>query len=284
MQLLSTSEIESKLVDINKILEISEFSPIGVPIRNIDLFIHRWDKPDGTQFDIPDFLTHQSIIETLTQGNEERIFNDSRSYNGETGPMTDILRACYFSLYAILLEKDLQINLENDFNIFISLLFGIRYNEEEDKLLIPQSEFEAIQRIILQLRSKDHTKFIDTWWNELKENVNSVYDSLHTKEFWINYPDRRTSDYIYHSLNVKFRLERGIWEKHPCYIINSVDNFDLDKNKTLKRIQYLHSFFKDPYSKECIDISECQMAGGVNYYNKYKKYKEKYLKLKSKLN
>jgi len=291
MQRFTEAELSTKITNIDTMLEMNRF--IGISVRNIDLFIHRWDKEDDTQYDILEFLNHQLKIEIITDDNEERIFNDSRAYNGITGPMSDVLRACYFSLYSKLLNKGLQINLEHDFNTFISLLFGIRYDDEQDKLLIPKSEFEAIQNIIFQLRSKKpDNKFNDEWWETLKRSIIDIYDViLPAWSFWNENPDKRGSYYIWsrlHEYGIVF--EPGIWEKHPCYVINHRENFDFDKSKTLKRIQYLHDLFRDPYSKECIDITKCEgdvLVGGVNnikYFNKYNKYKQKYLKLKSKLN
>lgn len=257
------------------------------------MFIHRWDKEDDTQYDIPDFLTHQLKIEMITEGHERMIFNDSRVYNGITGPISDVLRACYFNLYSTLLNKDLRIDLERDFDTFISLLFGIRYNDEQDKLLIPQSEFEAIQNIITMLRSlKPDNKFNDRWWQTLKESIINIYDvELPRWSFWNENHGQRSSSLIWSRLySYGIRFKPGIWEKHPCYVINYEDNLDLNKSKTLKMVEYLHALFRDPYSKECIDISEChreELVGGVNnikYFNKYKKYKKKYLKLKFNLN
>lgn len=291
MRYLTEADLQTKITNIDTMLKIDN-SLTGVPVRNIDYFIHRWDKEDDTQYNISEFLNHQLIIEMITENYEERIFNDSRAYNGITGPMSDVLRACYFHLYSKLLNKGLKINLENDFNTFISLLFGIRYDDKQDKLLIPKSEFEAIQNIIIQLRSlKPDNKFNDAWWETLKNSIKNIYDvKLPTWSYWNENPDQRNSFTIWNNWLLNMEFEPGIWEKHPCYVIDYRNNLDLDKNKTLKMINYLHALFLDPYSKECIDITECEggvLVGGVNnikYFNKYNKYKQKYLKLKSKLN
>jgi len=291
MQRLTEAELFTKITNIDTMLEMNSF--LGISVRNIDLFIHRWDKEDNTQYNIHEFLTHQLKIEMITENYEEQIFNDSRAYNGITGPMSDVLRACYFNLYSTLLNKGLTINLEDDFNTFISLLFGIRYDDEKDKLLIPKSEFEAIRNIIFQLTSlKPNNKFNDAWWETFKRSIIDIYDvKLPSWTFWNENPDQRRSSDIWsrlHEYGIVF--VPGIWEKHPCYVIDHRDNLDFDKSKTLKRMQYLHDLFRDPYSKECIDITKCEgdvLVGGVNnikYFNKYNKYKQKYLKLKSKLN
>ena len=283
-QKYTQEKIEENITSLDKMLK-GKHKIIGHRVRNIDLFIHRWDKPDCIQDDISDFLLHQLKIITITNEYQIEIFNDTSVYNGETGTMTDVLRACYFSLYSILLNNGLKINLEKDFNIIISLLFGIRYNEDEDKIILPLTEFTAIKQIIKNFKelNPDH-KFNELWWSNLKESLATIYIEILPKwSYWNENPDKRSSKVIWGRLplTIKSTFKPGIWEKHPCYIIHFDDNLDFDINKTLRRIEYLEALFNDPDSKMCIDISNCStdILGGGNYFNKYIKYKNKYLLL-----
>jgi hypothetical protein len=256
----TSDELGDKVSSFTKLMTIEPSNDdigLGTKIRNIDLFIHRWDKPDTIETDIIDFLTHQLKIIALTDGEASSIFNDGRVYNGITGPMTDILRACYLTLYSKLIYENLEIDQDKDFNIFISLLFGILYNSEEDKLLIPTSEFYAIKRIIIFFKSKMPDKFNDEWWDKLIQDFTNIYDNiLPTWEFWQKIQNRRSSSIWDRYVNKKYFVP-GIWEKHPCYIIDYGDNLDLDKEKTLRRFRYLKEFFNNPDSKANIDIISC---------------------------
>ena len=256
----TSDELGDKVSSFTKLMTIEESNSkigLGSKIRNIDLFIHRWDKPDTIETDIIDFLTHQLKIIALTDGEASSIFNDGRVYNGITGPMTDILRTCYLTLYSKLIYENLEIDQDKDFNIFISLLFGILYNSEEDKLLIPTSEFYAIKRIIIFFKRKMPDKFNDEWWDKLIQDFTNIYDNiLPTWEFWQKTQNRRSSS-IWDRYTNKKDFVPGIWEKHPCYIIDYQDNLDLDKEKTLRRFRYLKEFFNNPDSKTNIDIISC---------------------------
>jgi hypothetical protein len=275
-------------------LEISkeESKKINLPIRNIDILIHRWDLADVTIYDIEDFLDHQDYLIAISSDHEHEYFNMGSKYfindygkmkRGDFDPMTDILRACYFTLYSFLLSKNLKYNLK-DIDIFISLILGIKFDYEKTTLKLPRSEFDAIKNIIKFFKKNHPDKYDSTWWNNLKVGIIYLYDNILPKsEFWIN-PDKRGSEDLWYELKklLNLRFETGIWEKHPCYIGDCDSNMTLDKVKDLKRITYLEELFDNPDNKSY--IIETPNICENNFHKKYLKYKKKYLKLKNKIN
>jgi hypothetical protein len=255
---------------------------INLPIRNIDILIHRWDLDDNTIYDIKDFLEHQDYLIAISDNHEREYFNmGSKIKRGDFDPMTDILRACYFAFYSFLLSKNLNYNLI-DIDIFISLILGIKFDYQNTTLKLPQSEFDAIKNIIKFFKQKHPDKYNSTWWNNLKVGIINLYDEiLPNWEFWINNPNIRDSENLWNRLKtlLKLRFARGIWEKHPCYIGSCEDNMTLDKVEDLKRITYLEELFDNPDNKSYIYTPNiCEN----NFHKKYIKYKKKYLKLKIK--
>lgn len=247
--------LDQNKYNLNFLLEYSKIkSPIGVNIRNIDLIIHRWGVTnDDIEYNIPDFLEHQKNIISLSEDNELQLFNSNTVYNGLTGPMTDILRACYFQVYSYLLDKNVPINTNkhldsgNDLQIFISLLFSIKYDVIEDKLLIPQSELDAIKKIIPKFKqlNKNNFEFDNEWWNNLKHTIINTYDVVLPQwYFWNTNPHMQSSSLIWDRIKQHVKLYNGIWETRPYYMIAYQDNFDLNKENTLKRIEYLHTLFR----------------------------------------
>jgi len=272
-------------------------SPFG-SIRKIDYIIHSF--PPDKQYDLQRYINHQNYLIELTRGNEERVFNDSRTHfrhgNRKTATMTDILIACYFTLYNSLIEKNIEININYDFNILLNLLLGITYNDIEDKLVMPLVEFEAIQLILNQFREKDNDLYNSKieFITQLSTEINKIYDSLETWTYWNENLDRRTPELLYSKIPIQFRyvLRRGIWESHPSYI-NMPENILCNLNRiiTNKKLDYILSLLHVPLSKECIDILappllstiSAIMDDGVDMTSKkYLKYKNKYLKYKNK--
>lgn len=272
--------------DPETMLEISNEASkfIGYPVRNIDILIHRWDLEMKTIYDIDDFLQHQYYLIGISDNHELEYFNmGSKIKRGDFDPMTDILRACYFTFYSFLLSKNLKYNLR-DIDIFISLILGIKFDYENTTLKLPQSEFDAIKNIIKFFKQKHPDKYNSTWWNNLKVGIINLYDNiLPNWEFWINNPDERHSPNLWDKLKVLLKLSflRGIWERHPCYIDVCDSNMTLDKVEDLKRITYLEELFDNPDNKSYINTPNiCEN----NFHKKYLKYKKKYLKLKNKIN
>jgi hypothetical protein len=271
--------------DLETMLEISkeESNLIGQPVRNIDILIHRWDLDNKTIYNIKDFLEHQDYLIAISVNHEREYFNmGSKIKRGDFDPMTDILRACYFAFYSFLLSKNLKYNL-TDIDIFISLILGIKFDYQNTTLKLPQSEFDAIKNIIKFFKQKHPDKYNSTWWNNLKVGIINLYDNiLPNWEFWIKNPDERYSANLWDRLKelLKLRFERGIWEKHPCYIGLCDTNMTLDKVEDLKRITYLEELFDNPDNKSYINTPNiCENK----FHKKYLKYKKKYLKLKNKI-
>jgi hypothetical protein len=246
-------------MNINKLLEFTD--SIGFDVREIDKIIHRWPNHNNIEYNLQEYIDHQYMLIALSEGNEKKIFNDPKTHSGKTGTMTDILRACYFILYNSLLQKDLEINIENDFNIFITLLLGIKYNRYKDKLIMPLEEFEAIQNILYSFRINYPELFFEKkkFLENLKRKTLQVYDELDSWTWWKENPNKRSPHKIYHRLpyNNKRTLFNGIWEAHPCYINYCSEFFNLNIVQVFKNFDYLIEFFEDPFSKECIDILTC---------------------------
>lgn len=270
-------------MNVNDLLKFT--SSIGYSVRKIDTIIHRW-KDDHTpnlniEYDIEAHINHQYDMMSFTYGFEREIFNDSKVYNGKTGPMTDVLRACFFILYNDLLTKGIEINVQKDYGILVSLLSGIKYDDEQDKMIIPDEEFNAIREIILRFKSLRPDLYDDKWWNEITNSLIEAHNSLNSWEWWENNPEKRTFQMI-ESRMKKIRLpNHGIWEYHPCYIDYYLGNWSLELEFNLKKLNYLKSLFDNPFSKTNIDIRKCK--SDEMFKNKYLKYKQKYNTLKNNL-
>ena len=116
-------------MNINELLKFS--NNIGPPVRKIDTILHRWNNQQMNteiEYNIQAHIDHQYNMLYMLDGFEKEVFNDPDVYNGVMGTMTDMLRACYFTLYNNLLQKGLVINIEKDYSILISILLGISYN------------------------------------------------------------------------------------------------------------------------------------------------------------
>ena len=245
---------------------------IGFPIREIDKIIHRWSVPGSIEYNLDSYINHQNMLIILTEGNEKKIFNDKNTHNGKTSTMTDILRACYFILYNHLIHLDLEINIDYDFKILITLLLSIEYNSDEDKLVIPTEEFISIQEILkfFKLNYEELYKLKQNFLRDFQTDVQNAYLVTEGSEFWIINPNKRKTLNIFQRIksNLRRELFKGIWESHPCYIheVESVINFNMDI--TLKKINYLIEFLKDPLSKKNINIKKCLRPGQQNIGNR----------------
>lgn len=245
---------------------------IGFPIREIDKIIHRWSVQGSIEYNLDSYINHQNMLIILTEGNEKKIFNDKNTHNGKTSTMTDILRACYFILYNHLIHLDLEINIDYDFKILITLLLSIEYNSDEDKLVIPTEEFISIQEILkfFKLNYEELYKLKQNFLRDFQTDVKNAYLVTEGSEFWIINPNKRKTLNIFQRIksNLRRELFKGIWESHPCYIheVESVINFNMDI--TLKKINYLIEFLEYPFSKENINIQECLRPGKKNIANR----------------
>jgi len=74
------------------------------------------------------------------------------------------------------------INIEKDYSILISILLGINYNEKEDKLDIPLTEFNAIQQIISKFKSIKPYIYDKIWWETFANKLIEAYKSLESME------------------------------------------------------------------------------------------------------
>lgn len=260
-------------------------------IRFIDYYIHFCDTDYHNIYNIKDFLYRQDAIISLTEYCQVDIFNDLYVYNND--PLTDVLRACYFKLYSNLIQnKEIIYNIEN-IDIFIGFIFSIKYNHEENKIFIPQSEFQAIKQISLTFRDTEYyqNKYTERWW----DNLEKFWDTHILKwEYWRT-PENRTSSGLWGRIKTHFQIDdRTTWQTHPCYIYKPKDNFYIiDDEHYTKRIKFLRALFNDDSMNECIDITEYSLTElkeldnyevntSISYnmkYMKYMKYKKKYLNL-----
>ena len=230
--------------DIQELLAFTH--DIGVPVRKIDTILHRWNNQKmnvKVEDDIQAHVEHQYSMIVLLDGFEKEVFNDPRVYNGTTGPMTDMLRSCYFTLYNHLLQKGLEFKI-GDYSILVSILLGVRYNEEEDQLDIPPTELDAIKQIISRFELMAPNWYGRIWWENFANNLIDAYKSLESWEFWINYPQKRSLGKIISNKMKGTRFPpRGIWEYHPSYIDYPFESWKVDLASNLKQINQLKSLF-----------------------------------------
>lgn len=246
------SNPEPKEVLVDRLLQITDGRGVLSHVRYIDFIIHGWNKRNNSLgVSVQAFLDHQSMLLDLCRGFEKRIFNDSRAYNGVTGPMTDALRACYFCLYSHLLDNDVECNGKIDFKILISLLFSIRFDVSRNQFAMPPSEFHALQNIVHRLKARyPQHDFQNEWWKMIEDAMIDIFDNiLPTWEFWQNNPGKRDSVLLSTRLRSTYLFYHGIWETHPPYMTEVNENFDVDRTYCLKRIEFLREFFQDPLSK-----------------------------------
>jgi hypothetical protein len=231
-------------MNINELLKFT--NNIGPPVRKIDTILHRWNNQQmniNIEYNIQAHIDHQDNMLYMLDGFEKEVFNDPNVYNGLTGTMTDMLRACYFTLYNNLLQKGLVINIEKDYSILISILLGINYNQEEDKLKIPLTEFNAIQQIILKFKSIKPYIYDKIWWETFTNKLIEAYNSLESWEWWINNANEHSFEKIIERIK-GFKIPTyGIWEYHPSYIDYSLNPWNVDLESNLKKINHLNILF-----------------------------------------
>ncbi len=231
-------------MNINELLKFT--NNIGPLVRKIDTILHRWNNQQMNteiEYNIQSHIDHQDNMLYMLDGFEKEFFNDPNVYNGVTGSMTDMLRACYFTLYNNLLQKGLVINIEKDYSILISILLGITYNEKEDKLDIPLTEFIAIQQIISKLKSIKPYIYDKIWWETFANKLIEAYKSLESWEWWIKNPNEHSFEKIIERIKGFKIPTHGIWEYHPSYIDYSLNSWNLDLESNLKKINHLKLFF-----------------------------------------
>lgn len=231
-------------MNINELLKFN--NNIGPPVRKIDTILHRWNNQQMNieiEYNIQAHIDHQYNMLYMLDGFEKEVFNDPNVYNGVTGTMTDMLRACYFTLYNNLFQKDLVINIEKDYSILISILLGITYNKKEDKLDIPLTEFNAIQQIILKFKSIKPYIYDKIWWETFANKLIEAYKSLDSWEWWINNPNEHSFEKIIERIKGFKIPTHGIWEYHPSYIDYSLNSWNVDLESNLKKINNLKLFF-----------------------------------------
>jgi hypothetical protein len=231
-------------MNINELLKFA--NNIGPPVRKIDTILHRWNNQQMNteiEYNIQAHIDHQYNMLYMLDGFEKEVFNDPNVYNGVTGTMTDMLRACYFTLYNNLLQKSIVINIEKDYSILISILLGISYNETEHKLDIPLTEFNAIQQIILKFKSIKPYIYDKIWWETFANKLIEAYKSLESWEWWINNPNEHSFEKIIERIKGFKIPTHGIWEYHPSYIDYSLNSWNVDLESNLKKINCLNILF-----------------------------------------
>lgn len=195
--------------------------------------------------------------------------------------MTLLLRACYFSLYYnLLMHYQPAINITTDYPMLIRLLFQLKYNNEENKLLILRSEFEAIKGII-RIFNTTVLDYNEAWWEELIQHVISGYASLPTWEYW-NKNNQTPILLMSKVLSTEWTLSKNIasvsnWESYPSYIIPHSHShggkyWRMDLEYNINKLMYLKRLVINPDDPICEIIDE--QDGGYNYLKYFeKKYK-----------
>lgn len=117
--------------------------------RHIDFLIHCIQRPTMEQHSV---LQH--YIEFLVQDNERLVFNAIVHYpygrhllNGPNGAMSNLLTAYNFYLYNQMTDVPGMQHNQDDILILLQLTYHFKY-DDQGRLLLPQEEFRAFQRIL----------------------------------------------------------------------------------------------------------------------------------------
>lgn len=274
---------------VEELLQLNGVQSAEMTTRNIDLLIYCLYRSDKNIYDDAEHVTHeQEIIRILEKFNNEQlkqIFNDPRvTYpyrkflNGITGTMSAILTNSQFILYDYLLERGVDINIENDAYIlfYIFLHFNIDIDIDID---IPQQEKLSIENIIrkYKITQPEHPVFTFKFWDKLNYEATYYIDRFSSTDWWNEY-HYNINEII---LSTEFRKmipnyeDFGPWESTPEFNKYNVKYNQLNEIKKY----FINSNSNRNSNSNMYGGTESILNGG--YKAKYLKYKQKYLNLKN---
>jgi hypothetical protein len=279
------------MANIKDLLQIipadSPRNRINAPVREIDAILHQWDSRHygDVNPNLDEHLQHQYNMIEMLNGNEREVFNSNRAYNGKTGAVTDMLRACYFIIYShLILDVGLEYD-KRDIDRLVTILLEIGYHEGSHSLELPPEEFDAIIRIISVFKQsipKSHY-FKNEWWDGVIASLKETAISIKDKPWYKDVPPKeRYGGAVmgaFESTMKKNKLEPlkqdgGSWESHPIYITSESVEFNMDNIEyDIARLNYLKELFVNPNSDENINSTRGGSIVRINKRNTRRKLK-----------